>query len=111
MEAKSTIIISITFLLVVLLISPAFLHAEDSENLTEEIGVGLGVTVGNSIYLPIKATLMAFSLPGGALSWILSGGNEEITNQIWSDYLAGPYVITPEMVRSAIGKRPELESK
>jgi hypothetical protein len=39
---------------------------------------------------------------------VLSGGNEELTKQIWSDTLVGPYVITPELAKKAIGERPEL---
>jgi hypothetical protein len=39
------------------------------------------------------------------------GGDDEVTRQVWRDTLQGPYVITPELARKAIGERPELEIK
>jgi hypothetical protein len=45
----------------------------------------------------------------GALSFVLTGGDDEVTKQVWRDTLAGPYVITPEMAKKAIGERPELK--
>jgi hypothetical protein len=47
----------------------------------------------------------------GALSFVLTGGNEELTRQIWRDTSAGPYIITPELAKKAIGERPELDLK
>jgi hypothetical protein len=44
----------------------------------------------------------------GALSFVLTGGNADLTRQIWRDTTEGPYFITPELARKAIGHRPEL---
>jgi hypothetical protein len=81
------------------------LRAEDN---IEKAGVATGVTAGNMVFVPLKAALLPMNAVIGALSFVLSGGNEELTKQIWSDTLVGPYVITPELAKKAIGERPEL---
>ena len=80
-------------------------HAEDA---IETAGVAVGVTVGNMWFLPGKAIAMSMGALSGALSYILTGGNAELTKQIWQDTLQGPYVITPSLARTSIGERPEL---
>jgi hypothetical protein len=44
----------------------------------------------------------------GALSFIVTGGNLDLTKQIWQDTTEPPYLITPEVARKGIGERPEL---
>ena len=85
---------------------PAMLRAEDN---IEKAGVGVGVTAGNMWFLPIKAISVSMGALSGALSYIVTGGNTDLTKQIWRDTTEGPYVITPEVARMAIGHRPELE--
>jgi len=86
-------------------IFPAPLRAEDT---IEKAGVVTGVTAGNMWFVPLKAISLSMGAISGALSFVLSGGNEELTKQIWQDTLQGPYVITPELAKKAIGERPEL---
>lgn len=80
-------------------------HAEDA---IETAGVAVGVTAGNMWVLPSKAISMSIGALSGALSYLLTGGNAELTKQIWQDTLQGPYVITPSLARTSIGERPEL---
>lgn len=80
-----------------------------SEGLTEKAGVAVGVTVGNLWFVPIKAITVTFGAMSGALSYLVTGGNRELTQQIWQDTLQGPYIITPELARQSIGHRPELQ--
>jgi hypothetical protein len=47
----------------------------------------------------------------GALSFVVTGGNTDLTKQIWQDTTQGPYMITPEVARMAVGQRPELAEK
>lgn len=75
----------------------------------EAAGVGVGLTAGNAVFLPAKAVSVGWGLTAGALSFILSGGNADLTRQIWSDVTEGPYLITPELARKAVGERPELQ--
>jgi hypothetical protein len=91
--------------LTITLITPALLRAEDA---IETAGVAVGVTAGNMWFLPIKAIVVGIGALSGALSYVVTGGNAELTQQIWRDTTQGPYVITPEVARMGIGQRPEL---
>ena len=88
--------------------SPALLRAED---VIEKAGVATGVSAGNMWFLPIKVISMSMGAISGALSYIVTGGNAELTQQIWRDTQQGPYVITPELARMSIGQRPEIADK
>lgn len=87
---------------------PAALRAEDA---IEKAGVVTGVSAGNMWFLPIKAISVAVGALSGALSWVVTGGNTELTQQIWQDTSEGPYVITPDLARTSVGQRPELLEK
>jgi len=91
--------------LTITLITPALLRAEDA---IEKAGVAVGVTAGNMWFLPIKALVVGIGALSGTLSYVVTGGNAELTQQIWRDTAQGPYLITPEVARKAIGQRPEL---
>lgn len=87
---------------------PAHLQAED---IIEKAGVATGVSAGNMWFLPIKAITMTVGALSGVLSFVATGGNTELTQQIWRDTQEGPYVVTPELARMSVGQRPELEPK
>ncbi len=91
------------FMLTILLAMP--LRSEDG---IEKAGVVVGVTAGNMWFVPLKAISVSMGALSGAMSFLLSGGNAELTKQIWRDTLPGPYILTPEMARKSIGERPEL---
>ena len=92
-------------LLLCVLLSPSTLFADD---FFEKAGVGVGVIVGNLIYVPVKVTTMIFAVPQGVFSWLLTGGNDQLTKQILEDNLEGPYFISPELAEFAVGERPDL---
>jgi hypothetical protein len=87
---------------------PSGLRAEDA---IEKTGVVVGVTAGNMVFLPAKAISTSVGLIFGALSFVLTGGNADLTRQMWRDTTEGPYLITPDLAREAIGERPELLEK
>ena len=91
-------------LLLCSLLTPPALFAD---GFIEEAGVGVGVVAGNLIYVPMKITTMILALPQGVFSWFLSGGNDQLSEQILGEAMEGPYFITPELARFAIGERPE----
>jgi hypothetical protein len=105
---RKTKIAVIVALLILSGVAPAHLRAED---VIEKAGVATGVTVGNTIAVPLKAVSMTIGALSGALSFIVTGGNTELTQQIWRDTFEGPYVVTPELARMSVGQRPELELK
>lgn len=84
---------------------PTLLRADDA---IEKAGVVVGVTAGNMWFIPAKAFSASMGLVFGSLSYLLTGGNAELTRQIWRDTTERPYVITPELAKIAIGERPEL---
>jgi hypothetical protein len=85
------------------------LRAQESN--IERAGVITGVTAGNVIFVPLKAISFTMGALSGALSFVFTGGDLEVTRQVWGDTLHGPYVITPAMARKAIGERPELSGQ
>ena len=104
---KHPILIGVTALTLVALTPPA-MRAEDN---IEKAGVAVGVSAGNMWFLPIKAIVMSVGAVSGALSYLVTGGNTELTQQIWRDTMQEPYIITPELARTGVGSRPELEAK
>jgi hypothetical protein len=95
-------------ILVSICMFPALSNAEDA---IEYAGVGVGLTAGNMLFLPIKAIEVSMGVLSGALSFLVTGGNADLTKQIWRDTTEGPYVITPNVARMAVGERPELAEK
>jgi hypothetical protein len=89
-------------------LSPPRAPAADRDPI-ETAGVVAGVTAGNTVAIPAKIISVGTGFIAGALSFILTGGNAELTAQIWRDVTEGPYMITPDVARRAIGERPELE--
>ncbi len=87
---------------------PSFLRADD---VIEKAGVAVGVTAGNMWVIPAKAVSVFIGLASGALSFVVTGGNADLTRQIWQDTTEGPYLVTPELAKKSIGQRPELVEK
>ncbi|HKA32003.1 MAG TPA: hypothetical protein VKH64_02245 [Candidatus Binatia bacterium] len=92
----------------VALLAPLPVRAADP---IETAGVVTGVTAGNTIAVPAKIVSVGTGLIAGALSFILTGGNADLTRQIWSDVTEGPWYISPALARRAVGERPELEKR
>ncbi len=95
------------FALALTFLSPPSLKAED---VVENAGVAIGVSIGNVLFLPIKAISMTMGVLSAGFSYAVTG-NADLTKQIWQDTTQGPYVITPDLARTSIGQRPELLEK
>ena len=98
-------LVSVVLAMTLTAILPSLSRAEDA---IEKAGVAVGVSAGNMVFLPAKAISTSMGLFFGALSFVLTGGDTEVTQQMWRDSTAEPYLITPELARKAIGRRPEL---
>ena len=103
--AKTTRRLIVAGALFIANLSPSILNGEEA---IEIAAVDVGVTAGNLVLLPAKAISVSMGMVSGALSFVLTGGNAELTRQIWRDTTEGPYFITPQQARKAIGDRPEL---
>ena len=95
-------------LVAALFIASLFPSVADAEEAIEIAAVDVGVTAGNLVFLPAKAISVLMGGVSGALSFVLTGGNADLTRQIWRDTTEAPYLITPQQARKAIGQRPEL---
>jgi hypothetical protein len=79
-----------------------------AENNIERAGMVLAQTAGNVLFVPLKTISVAMGLVSGALSFVVTGGDREITDQLWHNATEGPYLITAEVASRAVGQRPEL---
>src|SRR6266576_3856380 len=97
--------------LLALVLTCVFPIVGNAEDTIEKAGVGVGVTAGNMWFLPVKAISVTMGALSGALSYVVTGGNAELSKQIWRDTSQGPYIITPDVARMGVGQRPELTEK
>ena len=101
---------NLTGVILAVLLSGFFAAGSRGEDAIEKAGIATGVTAGNMWFLPIKAISLSVGALSGALSFLLTG-NADLSKQIWEDTTQGPYVITPEGAKQAVGDRPELREK
>jgi hypothetical protein len=97
--------VAVALALILTSFAPTAAQAEDT---IEQAGATVGVTAGNLWFIPAKAVSVANGILTGALSFVVTGGNFDLTKQIWQDTTEPPYLITPEVARKGIGERPEL---
>ena len=107
-KCKKVEVAAAVLALVLSYVFPSFLRADD---LIEKEGIVVGMTAGNFAIIPAKFASVSIGLIAGAVSFILTGGNADLTKQIWRDTTEGPYLVTPEVAKKGIGERPELEKK
>ena len=98
-------------LFVAMFLIGSFPKVSPAEDVTEKAAVGIGASAGNLVFGPAKAVSMVIGALSGALSFLVTGGDMEVAGQVWRDTSAGPYYITPELAKKAVGERPLLEEK
>ena len=79
-----------------------------AENTMEKAGEGVALTAGNLVFLPAKGASMVFGAIGGALWFLFTGGDTEVTRQVMRDTSSGPYFIDRALAKKSIGERPLL---
>jgi len=66
-------------------------------------GYGAAALFSNIFYIPAK---LVYAVAGGIVgggSYVVTGGNSQVSNTIWRSSLGGDYVVTPDMIA---GKEP-----
>jgi len=66
-------------------------------------GYGAAALVSNIFYIPAK---LVYAVTGGIVgggSYLVTGGNSQVSNTIWRSSLGGDYVVTPDLIA---GKEP-----
>ena len=81
-----------------------------ADDVIETAGIAAGMTGGNMIVIPFKAFSVTMGVLSGTLSLLLTG-NFDLSKQIWEDTTQGPYLVTPDVAKQAVGERPELREK
>jgi hypothetical protein len=64
-----------------------------------QMGWGTLAMGTNLLYMPAKLVYVVLGGMTGGLAYLLTFGNEEAANLVWSPSLGGTYVITPAMLR------------
>ena len=84
----------------------ASLHAQtadttnqQTENVTEEAGYGIGAALANIFYIPAKVTYAGLGLLTGGLGYVFSAGNADVANNIIYPSIRGNYVVTPSHLK------------
>jgi hypothetical protein len=61
----------------------------------EEFGLALASAASNLLYIPAKVVVAAVSLPVGALTGVLTGGDMRAAYAIWVPAASGTYLLRP----------------
>lgn len=64
-----------------------------------DMGYGVLAVVANVFYMPAKVTYAALGGVTGCFAYVLTLGDMDTVEKIWSPTLGGSYVITPAMLR------------
>jgi hypothetical protein len=69
------------------------------ESYGRDAGYGTLAVVTNVLYMPVKLVYAGLGAVTGALAYVLTVGNTDVAESVWSPSLGGTYVVTPAMLR------------
>src|SRR6266446_5545778 len=87
---------------------PAWAQAADANANAQEAketnywgaaGYGGVCVLANVFYMPAKVVYATVGILTGGLAYLLTAGDSDTAERIWSPSLGGSYVVTPAMVR------------
>ena len=78
---------------------------KDSSSYWGDAGYGTLAVFANLLYMPVKVVYASLGLVTGSLAYVLTVGNSDTAQQVWSPSMGGSYVVTPAMLR---GDEPML---
>lgn len=64
-----------------------------------DAGYGALAVFANILYMPAKVVYGTLGLLTGSLAYVITVGNEDTAQQVWSPSLGGSYIVTPAMLR------------
>ncbi len=98
----------VTGVVLALLAQVAVAESTDKESrYWSDAGYGTLAVFANIFYMPAKAVYGSLGLLTGSLTYLLTVGDADTAQKVWSPSLGGTYVITPAIVR---GDEPLLFS-
>jgi hypothetical protein len=70
-----------------------------AESTASNVGYGAGSVLASCVYSPAK---LVYALGGGltgGMAYLITGGNQDVAQKIWTPSVRGTYVITPDMLK------------
>lgn len=64
-----------------------------------DAGYGTLSVFANLLYMPVKFVYGGLGLITGSLAYVLTVGDSDTAQRVWSPSLGGTYVVTPSMLR------------
>lgn len=83
----------------VCLLSRVALAETKESNYWSDAGYGTLAVVANLLYMPAKIVYAMLGTATGGLAYLVTVGNGDVAESIWSPSVGGSYVVTPAMVR------------
>ena len=62
-------------------------------------GYGTLAVFANVLYMPVKVVYAGLGLLTGSLAYVLTVGDSDTAQRVWSPSIGGTYVVTPAMLR------------
>jgi hypothetical protein len=63
-----------------------------------DAGYGVVAVIANVLYMPAKTVYATVGLVTGSLAYIVTVGDSDTAQKVWSPSLGGSYVVTPGML-------------
>jgi hypothetical protein len=70
-----------------------------------DAGYGTLAVFANVLYMPVKVVYSTLGIITGSLAYVLTAGDSDTAERVWSPSVGGSYVVTPAMLR---GDEPVL---
>lgn len=68
-------------------------------SLWEDAGWGVLTVLSNVGYMPAKVLYATTGTITGGFAWVLTGGDTDVADRIWTPALGGDFVLTPAKLR------------
>ncbi len=78
---------------------PSWADPSNGRSYGGDAGYGLLAVVTNVLYMPFKVVYASVGAVTGGLAYVLTIGNTDVAEAIWSPSMGGTYVVTPGMLR------------
>jgi hypothetical protein len=96
---RSRILLTSWAVAVVLTVTQPCTAAADEDRYGRDFLYGALAITTNVLYMPAKAVYATLGTVTGAFAYLLTAGNSDVAQAVWSPSMGGTYVITPSMLR------------
>ncbi|MFI5397172.1 MAG: hypothetical protein ACHQ9S_16665 [Candidatus Binatia bacterium] len=71
---------------------------DNGGNYWGDAGWGVLAVVANVVYMPVKVVYAGLGMLTGSLAYVMTVGDSDTAQKVWSPSLGGSYVVTPAML-------------